>query len=148
MVIDDLQRIQILLKLSEQNAKAVDWVKELDFKITYQTLFLYAAIVAFAATAAPSDAVRCVLFATVLIVALAAAIFFVRNHSRHLGLIEEDQRVRKALELTKVGAYLPEESISSAKPPDFSFYLGRALYGVVVLLGAAVAAALMWLIST
>ena len=95
MVIDDSQRIQILLKLVEQNAKAVEWVKELDFKIAYQTLFLYAAIVAFAATGTRSNPVRCVLFATVLVVAFAATLFLVRNHCRHLALIEEDQRVRK-----------------------------------------------------
>ncbi len=145
MQIDDQNKVQVLLRLLEQNAKGIEWVKEFDYKIAYQTLFLYAAIVTFIATKTISNDVRCLLVVTVLFVAFGAAIFLVRNHLRHRSLVKEDAAIRKALMLTESKIY-DEKPISSVTEPDFAFYLGRILYILFVIGGAALVSRLVWLI--
>lgn len=146
MQIDDQNKIQVLLRLLEQNAKSIEWVKEFDFKIAYQTLFLYAAIVAFAATKDTSSQVRCLLFVTVLFVALGAVTFLLRNHGRHLGLVKEDAQIRKALLLTESKIY-HDEPIFQVTGPDFFFHLGRILYVLFVMVGATLVGSLVWLVG-
>lgn len=60
--IDDKDKVRVLLTLLEQNAQSIEWVKGFDYKIAYQFLFLYAAIVTFIAKITVSDQARCVLF--------------------------------------------------------------------------------------
>lgn len=121
-------------------------MKDLDFKIAYQTLFLYAAIVAFATTNAISyPSVRCVLFVTVMLISFGATVFLIRNHGRHLGLINEDSKLREALHLNDNGEY--GVLISELKKPDFYFHLGRILYVIFVMAGATLVSSLVWLIN-
>lgn len=145
--IDDKDKVRVLLTLLEQNAKSIEWVKEFDYKIAYQSLFLYAAIVTFIAKITVSDQVRCVLFVMVLFVALGAVIFLSRNHLRHFSLVKENGQMRKALLLTESKIY-HDEPIFKATEPDLAFHLGRILYVLFVMGGATLIGSLVWLVRS
>lgn len=147
MQIDDRDKVRVLLTLLEQNAKGIEWVKEFDYKIAYQSLFLYAAIVTFVAQVSISDQARCVLFVTVLFVAFGAAIFLLRNYLRHFGLVRESAQIRKALLLTESKTY-HDQPIFKVAEPDLAFHLGRVLYILFVMGGATLVGSLVWLVKS
>jgi len=127
----------------------VDWVKELDFKVVYQTLFLYAAIVAFVSTKhGVSSDVRCILFTVTILVGLIASGFLVRNHLRHCTLLRDDERIKQLLQLMDKGIYGTEAVFKKRETTtDAAFLLGRPLYLIAVLLGMALVGALVWIVT-
>jgi len=99
MQVPEAEKVRVLLQLLEQNLKSVDWVKDLDFKVFYHTLFPLGAVVAFVATRTITSDVRCVLFTTTIFVGLVAVGFLVRNHCRHIDLLRDDGNIKQALQL-------------------------------------------------
>jgi hypothetical protein len=129
----DEKKIDILLKLFEENRKQVEWLKDLDFKIVYYTLAIYLAMVAWFSANHPKDSYIPFLVVAIILVASTAVLFLARNHIRHTGLNAELGRTMEALGLMSANEYAEKPLFSSSSGKDWAFHLGRVLYGVAVI---------------
>lgn len=137
MKLNDEKKSDILLKLLEENGKSVEWLKELDFKISYYTLALFLALIAWLASNVPNEDDKWVFYVIVALTATLSVVFLIRNHSRHATLNFELDRVHTALLLKAAGEYAPDVLVDTVKN-DWEFHLGRILYGLFILAAAVV----------
>ena len=133
--LEDSEKIDVLLKLLEENKKHVEWLKNLDYKIMYRTILLFCAIGAWWGSKPdllppPSE---CLLISLTWVITVLALGFLLRNHLRHAGLNNEFKRICAALSLDKKKIYGEEAIVDLAN--GFSFHFGRILYGVIILAG-------------
>jgi hypothetical protein len=144
MDIDSKTKVDVLLKLLEQNRKSVDWLKDFDFKIAYYSLALYLAAIAWLTGHPPKPEEKWVWYSADAIVAILGSVFLVRNSARHKGFNQELNRIWTGLRLTEPKFYSESgEAICNAPAIDFAFYLGRALYVLYVVASAIVFAILI-----
>lgn len=138
MEIESTKKIDILLKLLEENRKSAEWLKDLDLKIARYSLALYLAAIAWLTAHPPTK--KWPWYSADIIIAVLGSAFLFRNSSRHQGFNEELGRIRTALGLEQEGVYHPK-AIGHAKPTDIAFYVGRVLYWLYVIAGA-----LFWIV--
>lgn len=139
MKLNDKDKVEVLLKLLEENRKQVEWVKELDYRVVYYTIFALLAGLAWLAAQQRSASLRMLFNGAVIVVSLLAVIFLIRNHRRHAGLNKEFKRVVKALRLNKESEYTDEAIYPLREGHDWPFHAGRALYGVLIIVVAILA---------
>ena len=132
MKLDDQRKIEVLLKLLEENQKQVEWLKELDFRITYYTVVAMLAGIVWSAS--NSSIPAWLLVWVVIIMSLLTLLFLSRNHLRHMELNREYRRITKALLLTQKGEYAEEAIYILRKREDWIFHAGRTLYALAVVL--------------
>jgi integral membrane sensor domain MASE1 len=139
MVLDDEKKADVLLKLLEENRKSAEWVKNLDFKLTYYPIGLFVAAIAWFATHPPEGQQKWVILTAVFLVALLSTVFLSRNHRRHATLNRELDRIRSALLLKTPGQYGPA-ALADNVVLDLEFHLGRLLYVFFLWAGASLTA--------
>lgn len=134
MELENQHKVDFLLKLLEENGKATEWLKDLDYKIAYSIGILYFAGIAWLATQPTRIPVMWVQWA-IGGIGLLALIALCRNHFRHRDLICVFRRVVGAAQLDKADEY-GREAILSPPKLDLKFYMGRLIYGAWIIFGA------------
>lgn len=144
--LSDDKKVEVLLKLIEENRKSAEWVKNFDFKVAYYPLLLYVALIVWSASNPLDVEQKVVLIVAVLLVMAISILFLNRNHTRHWTINEEFGRVRRALKLTTSDEY-GEEPVADDIVVDKEFHKGRRLYKVIILGAAIFACFLIWVAS-
>ncbi len=135
MIPSEDKKVDVLLKLMEENKKQIEWVKNLDYNIVYYTVLLFFAIIAWTASK-PSFITLPNWFFILAVVTftILALSFLYRNHYRHSRLNKEYENLKDALSLTKKDVYNSEPICIVGD--DWAFIFGRILYAILIILGA------------
>ena len=129
-------KVDILLKLLEENRKQTEWVKNLDHKIVYYTVLLFIVGIAWLASKPYPTPQYCSLLISIIGIVVFDILFLIRNHYRHIELDNEIRRISKALLLNKENEYNSEAIYPLHDGQDFAFHAGRFLYIILIIFSA------------
>ncbi len=144
MEINKERKVDILLKLLEENRKQVGWLKNLDHKIVYYTVLLFIVGIAWLASRPYTTPQYCSLLISIIGIVVFDILFLIRNHHRHTELIYENRRISKALLLDKKNEYNSEAIYPLHDGQDFAFHIGRFLYIILIIFSAVMTWSFMY----
>lgn len=133
-------KVDVLLKLIEENRKQAEWVKNLDYKIVYYTVILLGLVIVWITNNPKIELLKEFFFLTIIMFGILSIIFLLRNHIRHSGLNKEYGKIIRALLLTQSNVYHQEPIYNSKKRGiDWMFHLGRSLYILFIVISVIIA---------
>ena len=131
-------KIDVLLKVLELNAAHVEWIKNMDYKVTYYTLVFVIAVVVWIAASPVQLPPLFVIVSSLIGVCGLAILLLAKNHWRHKELNEEFRRIVHALKLNQANSYSTQQ-IVTLRQSDLPFHLGRSLYMALIIVSGLLA---------